>query len=270
MISADITVSPDPALLRHTHDSSGTSVAVVRFDARAERLAFESRVRVSHTVLAPFDLEDGGAITALEPFAYHRDDALELARLIARRHPDAGETQAWAQSFVARSGSTRVSSLLSEMTQAIRGDFAYRLRLEGAPQTPAETLALRTGSCRDFAMLMIEGARSLGLAARFVSGYIYSSTPRVGRTGGGHTHAWAQVYAPGCGWVDFDPTNGIVGNRDLIRVACVADPRLAIPLHGAWAGRRADFLGMDVEVDLHVEGNAVAQPRAGWRVARGA
>src|SRR5437879_6095973 len=81
----------------------------------------------------------------------------------------------------------------------------------GAPQAPLETLALGTGSCRDFAMLMIEAVRSLGLAARFVSGYVYSSSQKAGRAGGGHTHAWVRVFLPSCGWVEFDPTNGIVG-----------------------------------------------------------
>jgi transglutaminase-like putative cysteine protease len=139
------------------------------------------------------------------------------------------------------------------MMGAIRSEIAYGLRLRGAPQAPAETLALRQGSCRDFAVLMMEAARSLGLAARFVSGYVYSRSPKTGRTGGGHTHAWVRVYLPECGWVDFDPTNGIVGNLDLIRVAVVADPRLALPLHGAWEGESADFLGMEVAVDISVD-----------------
>jgi transglutaminase-like putative cysteine protease len=100
---------------------------------------------------------------------------------------------------------------------------------------------------------MMEAARSLGLAARFVTGYVYSNSPKIGRTGGGHTHAWTRVYLPECGWVDFDPTNGIVGNLDLIRVAVVADPRLALPLYGSWDGEAADYEGMEVAVDLVVE-----------------
>ena len=152
------------------------------------------------------------------------------------------------------------------MTHAIREGFAYRLRLSGAPQTPAETLATRTGSCRDFAVLMMDAARSLGLAARFVSGYVYSASPNR-RKGGGHTHAWVRVYVPGCGWTDFDPTNGIIGGTDLIRVAVVADPREAVPLHGTWAGEAGDYLGMDVEVDISVQSAAAAKPQAGLRVA---
>jgi transglutaminase-like putative cysteine protease len=103
---------------------------------------------------------------------------------------------------------------------------------------------------------MMDAVRSLGLAARFVSGYIYSpqvSGPSRGRVGGGHTHAWVRVYLPAFGWVEFDPTNGIVGNADLIRVAVARDPRQAVPLHGTWAGRPGDYLGMDVTVDVRTE-----------------
>ena len=97
-------------------------------------------------------------------------------------------------------------------------------------QAPLQTLRLGSGTCRDFALLMMEAVRSLGLAARFVSGYLYSpSRDRTarerGNVGGGATHAWLEVYVPGAGWMEFDPTNGIVGNRDLIRVAVVRDPR---------------------------------------------
>jgi transglutaminase-like putative cysteine protease len=95
---------------------------------------------------------------------------------------------------------------------------------------------------------MIDAVRSLGMAARFVSGYLHIPGDDEGYTGGGNMHAWAQVYLPGPGWVDFDPSNGIVGNRDLIRVAVVRDPHQATPLHGTWTGISSDFLGMSVEV----------------------
>ncbi len=116
-----------------------------------------------------------------------------------------------------------------------------------AYRTPIRTLRLGSGTCRDFAVLMIEAVRALGFAARFVSGYLYVPE-RGGRVGGGATHAWLRVYVPGAGWVELDPTNGIVGNRDLIRVAVARDHRHAVPLHGTWTGFPADSLGMTVEV----------------------
>lgn len=98
---------------------------------------------------------------------------------------------------------------------------------------------------------MIEAARTLGFAARFVTGYIYvpgRDGPNL--LGGGSTHAWCQIYIPGSGWVEFDPTNGIVGNRDLIRVAVARVPSQAIPLFGTYWGDREDQLEMSVEVNV--------------------
>ena len=116
-------------------------------------------------------------------------------------------------------------------------------------------MTLGSGTCRDYAILMMEACRSLGFAARFVSGYIYS--PRLDSgldggayQGGGATHAWVRIYLPGAGWVEFDPTNGIVGNKDLIRVAVARDPGQAVPLQGTYTGFPADSLGMKVEVQV--------------------
>jgi transglutaminase-like putative cysteine protease len=110
-------------------------------------------------------------------------------------------------------------------------------------------MRLGSGTCRDFAVFMIEALRALGLAARFVSGYVYDGA-RGGRIGGGATHAWLRVYVPGAGWVELDPTNGIIGNRDLIRVAIARDHRQVLPLHGTWTGFPSDDLGMTVQVSV--------------------
>src|ERR1700741_1533339 len=109
---------------------------------------------------------------------------------------------------------------------------------------------------------MMEGVRSLGLAARFVSGYLYvREGGRGGRVGGNATHPWLQVSLPGAGWVEFDPTNGIVGNHDLIRVAVARDPRQAVPISGTWTGFPSDHLGMTVEVEVTAEGDATRAPK---------
>lgn len=269
LLSVEMEISPEPGMFHEVHDVSGASVGVARFSQRADRLAVESRVRVDHRPQHAFELEGEEGCLGPEPFAYQGDEVAELSRSIARRHADpAGEIEAWARRFLRPVGRTRLSGLLTDMTHAIRQDFAYGIRLQGAPQAPLETLESGRGSCRDFAVLMMEAARSLGLAARFVSGYVYSTSAKSGRKGGGHTHAWVRVYLPACGWVDFDPTNGIVGNTDLIRVATVADPRQALPLHGTWAGAADAYIGMDVEVDIGVERTAAAQPARRLRVAQ--
>jgi transglutaminase-like putative cysteine protease len=272
LLSAELTISPEPSVLHTIQDVFGNCVGIARFQGRSDTICFDSQVRLEHTPQPAFAGLDGeDAYRATLPFAYSPEDLPDLARSMEQLHPDpAGEVEAWARRFVRPVGKTSLRTLLSDMTHAIHGEFAYGTRLSGEPQSPLETLSLRSGSCRDFAMLMIEAVRSLGFAARFVSGYVYSqSQKKGGRTGGGHTHAWVRVYLPVCGWVEFDPTNGIVGNADLVRVAITRDPRQAAPLHGTWSGLSSDYLGMDVTVDVTVEEDAVAQPAPFLRVAQG-
>ena len=146
------------------------------------------------------------------------------------------------------------------LTYAIKEGFAYERRIAWGTQSPRQTLASGRGSCRDFATLMMEAARALGFAARFVSGYLYVPDRDGGdvNLGGGSTHAWCQVYLPGAGWVEFDPTNGIVGSRDLIRVAVARDARQAVPLHGSYFGDALDDEGMVVSVVVRALPEGVA------------
>ncbi len=208
--------------------------------------------------------EEPWASEADYPAVYGADDLPDLARCIERHHPDPDRVlERWAQRFVGRGGAGDVMSMLSAMTCAIHSEFRYAARLEIGTQSPLETLRLGAGSCRDFALLMMEAVRSLNLAARFVSGYIYSRSPAgEDRVGGGHTHAWVRVYLPRCGWVEFDPTNGIVGSTDLVRVAVARHPRQALPLSGTWDGAAKDYLGMDVDVDVRVRDDATPFRRA--------
>jgi transglutaminase-like putative cysteine protease len=144
--------------------------------------------------------------------------------------------------------------LLTRLSKGINHGFLYRRREAKGIQQPVETLRLGHGSCRDFAMLMIEAARSLGFAARFASGYLAVplDDPKELTSGSarGSTHAWAQIYLPGTGWIDFDPTIGSVGKIGLVTVAVVRDPRHAIPLHGTFIGVPSDHLGMEVQVSV--------------------
>ena len=113
--------------------------------------------------------------------------------------------------------SKQTLKVLEAMTHAIKKEFRYNARHEEGTQTAAETLALGSGTCRDFAVLMMEALRSFGLATRFVTGYLYDDTSGTTR-GGGSTHAWCSVYLPGAGWVEYDPTNGLIAGANLIRV----------------------------------------------------
>ncbi|WP_426012437.1 transglutaminase family protein [Caulobacter sp. DWR2-3-1b2] len=256
VISTELVIGPEPSQVRYVHDVFGNCVTIARFAERASELSFESRVTLDHRPLPAFAGVDGEieAYGGTMPFAYSPEDMPDLLRSMERQHPDSeGALERWARSFLRHDGRTALQTLLADMTQAIYSEFRYAPRLQGHAQCPAETLALRTGTCRDFAVLMMEAVRSLGLAAQFVSGYLYCPPRPAGlpaKLGGGHTHAWVRVYLPACGWVEFDPTNGIVGNADLIRVAIARDPRQALPLSGGWSGEAGDCLGMEVEVEV--------------------
>lgn len=265
LLSYELTISPTPSRLNFVHDVFGNCVGVAGFAGRADTLIFDSAFRLEHTPLPAFADLDGEieAYTGSMPFAYSEEDLPDLQLSMERRYADPGGIiDHWARRFV-RQGRTSLQTLLSDMTQAIHAEFRYQTRLEKGAQSPLETLDLGSGSCRDYAVLMMEAVRSLGLAARFVSGYIcspHADPVQGGRTGDGHTHAWVRVYLPSCGWVEFDPTNGIVGNADLVRVAIARDPRQALPLHGTWAGEASDYLGMEVVVDVRNESAGAGQP----------
>jgi transglutaminase-like putative cysteine protease len=254
LLDSRLAITPQPADLRWVHDVFGNCVAIARFSGRAEDLRFESAIRLDHSPTKFLDcrIED---YAQRYPFTYGADEMPDLLRLIERQYLDPEhQVDRWAKGFLRHDGRSDTAELLAVMTHAIRRDMVYEAREENGVNDPIETLRAGSGSCRDFAVLMIEAVRSLGLAARFVSGYLYVPQGRAaGRAGGGATHAWLEVYLPGAGWVEFDPTNGIVGNHDLIRVAVVRDPRQAVPISGSWTGFPSDFLGMNVEVVVTAE-----------------
>jgi transglutaminase-like putative cysteine protease len=218
-------------------------------------MRFESNIWLDHTPSnsPDFQIEDGARTY---PFVYDAQEIADLAPAIARQYPDPdGEVERWVRRFLRKGRPTDTGMLLMTLTYAFKESFSYERRSEPGTRPPALTLKLGRGSCRDLALLMIEGLRALGLAARFVSGYLYVPArdgPRY--RGGGSTHAWVQVYLPGAGWVEFDPTNAIVGNRDLIRVAVARDPAQAVPLSGSYFGDTDDFLDMTVEVRVRSAG----------------
>lgn len=247
LLATKLEITPAPATLRWVHDVFDNSVAVAAFDAQTSELCFDSTVMLEQveTKLPDYPLED---YAKTYPFSYSDEDLPNLGRALLLHYPS-DEVRRWALQFLDKSGTTGTMDLLRAMTLGVRKDFRYTRRVEKGVQTPSETLQNQRGSCRDFAVLMMEAARSLGLAARFVSGYIYVPSRDTGHTlGGGATHAWTQIYLPGTGWIDFDPTNSIVGNRHLIRVAVAWDPKHVLPLWGTFVGAASSFLGMDVTV----------------------
>jgi transglutaminase-like putative cysteine protease len=229
----------------------GNSVAIATFDERANTLTFTSTATVEHNPAEEFALTpDDPAF--FYPFLYDYEEYPDLVQFVTPQYADPdGELSAWAMQFLDEEAPTPTFKVLSLMTHGIRRAFNYRERHEQGTQHPLDTLQLKSGTCRDFALFMIEALRRLGIAARFVSGYIFVPDDDAdGHVGGGNTHAWVQVYLPSAGWIEFDPTNGIVGNRDLVRVAVARDPQQAIPLHGTYLGSTDAFLEMEVNINV--------------------
>jgi transglutaminase-like putative cysteine protease len=253
LLDATLAITPKPSDIRWVHDVFGNSVAIARFSGPATELRFESEIALDH-----FEAEEPNYPIAEHartyPISYDGGEIPDLSRLIERGYPDAAHAvHSWAKAFLVPGIGTW--PLLTSITRAVQHDFRYDARTAEGVQNPAETLQRRSGTCRDFALLMMEGVRSLGFAARFVSGYVYPlEEAGAGRVGAGSTHAWVQVYLPGAGWTEFDPTNGIVGNRDLIRVAVARDPAQASPLSGSYVGAPEDFLGISVDVVVTLDG----------------
>ncbi len=250
LISTALNITPAPKEVVWLHDVFDNSVAVASFKGKTRELRFESIVTIEH---ADIPRPDYRLLPEARyfPFAYSDDERPNLELGLLRRYPSA-RVDAWARKFVSSAKRPQgAMALLRAMVLGTRKQLVYSRRVERGTQTPEETLTRGSGTCRDFALLMIEAVRSLGLAARFVSGYIFVAESVFSNTvGGGATHAWLQVYLPGAGWVDFDPTNNIVGNRNLIRVAVAWDPADALPLWGTFTGSATSFLGLDVTVNV--------------------
>ena len=248
VLESELEIAPAPSQLAWTQDTFGNHVAIARFAERASELRFKSTVRVDHAP-AGFRAADIEDFARTHPFAYAAEDRSGLASFIAplSRSP---ELDRWAARFLRADGSADTRELLVGMTQTIRRTFKHMARHERGTQDPMRTLQLGSGSCRDLAMLMIAALRSLGIAARFVSGYLHLADDNDDSLSGGNTHAWVQVYVPGPGWIDFDPSSGMVGKQDLVRVAVVREPCEAIPLQGTWIGTASDHLAMKVAVKV--------------------
>ena len=251
-----------PSTIRWTTDALGNNVTEMAFAQPARELTFSLKARGIHFGLDGVEKHELERRAETVPVQYTPDEWNDLLVYI-RPHaedPD-GAVAAWAKSFVAdnRDGTTDV---LQRMLDVFRDTFTYNAREAEGTQSPAETLRTRSGTCRDYAWLMIEALRRLSFAVRFVSGYLYDAAldgGAVGAVGSGATHAWLAVYLPGAGWRPYDPTNRINAGYDLIPVAIARHPGQAVPLEGSWFGDAADYRGMAVKVAVHKIGE-VADP----------
>jgi transglutaminase-like putative cysteine protease len=239
-----------PAAVEWTQDVYGNLIATASFSEPSETLVIDSRIVIDQSAAA-WPIFRIAPSAHDFPFTYDPEDIDALGSLLRPCHEDAGgELAGWLARFRA-DGPTDTLDLLKAINSAVWTDHGYEAREEEGTRTPAETLRAASGSCRDFAMLFIDAVRTFGFGARAVSGYVYD--PLADEAGGpqhGSTHAWAEVYLPCAGWIAFDPTNGRVGNANLIPVAVARDIRRIPPVDGSYTGATQDFLDMSVAVTI--------------------
>jgi transglutaminase-like putative cysteine protease len=202
--------------------------------------------------LAPIQFDDPKSVF---PLVYGEPDRAVLAPFIAPATTDPTDgVLTWMRAHL-RAPDERVLDVLSRINTAIHQDFEYGVRDAEGTQEPIDTIQRRAGTCRDFAWLMVEAVRRLGCAAVFVTGYLYS--PNTTWRGAGATHAWCEAFLPGLGWIEFDPTNGLVESPDLIRVGATRTPAEAAPVAGNVIGEMWNSQ-LTVSVDVRLDELAAA------------
>ncbi len=269
LFSHDLSITPT-ATVTWAHDVAGNAIATVVFDGPTDHLVIESRASVELTAPAwPIFAIAASAIQY--PFAYAADEWTDLGALTVPQYGDVDRRLArWIEGFV-MARPTDTLSLLKDISNGVSTQISYQSRDDEGTQSPIETLDRGWGSCRDFAVLLAEAARLLGLGARIVSGYLSDpETGLVGSAGSGTTHAWVEIFIPGAGWIAFDPTNRSVGSGNLIPLAVARNIAQATPIAGTFLGTRADLLSMKVLV--RVEGasgrnNSLLAQRGGAEIA---
>ncbi len=251
---AFLTIRPR-ASLRWYFDTFGNSVAEASFETPTEKLLIESELILRRYVSDRLVRGDGGHVCPY-PFVYTEDDIRDLQPFLGLQHPeDSAALDSWLQDAFPWRANDAVT-FLRGLSDAVHLNLRYSARDEMGTQTAAETIAAGVGTCRDFAFLFMEAARRFGFAARFVTGYLNDSLSDTGLmtdapVGGGATHAWADVFVPDEGWIEFDPTNRITAGSALIRVATTRTPAQASPISGSFKGLGATCLALNVSVELH-------------------
>jgi len=236
VLSYSLRVTPEEHFINWQQDPYGNRLARLVFPKKSHELAIEVDLIAELTVINPFDffLEK---YAEEFPFKYDAVLAQELIPYLAAE-PMAPMLEAYVKEV--RKEKVRTVDFLVGLNQELSKQIKYLIRMEPGIQTPEETLTKRSGSCRDTAWLLVQILRNLGLAARFVSGYLIQLVPDVKSLDGPSgvsadftdLHAWAEVYIPGAGWIGFDATSGMLAGEGHIPLACTADPSAAAAITG--------------------------------------
>ncbi len=233
--------------IKWQRDVFDNSLAVVNFLESSNKLTIDSEVVIQHYEQAPYDFMVVDYAVNY-PFVYAVGEQVDLA---AFQQPVFFNDQPIISDWLQQLGlyGMETFGLLVYLNQAISNQFRYQKREEAGVQSPTQTLTQRSGSCRDYATFFIEACRCLGLASRFVSGYLHAPATEVGDA---TTHAWVEVYLPGTGWKGFDPTTGEVTSNQHIAVAVARDPETVPPVSGSFMGSGSATPTMLVNVQVNL------------------
>lgn len=244
--SFDLRLSPD-ARIDWSDDVHGNGVATATFTDPTDHLLIESHATVELDT-GPWPIFAIDPSVMSHPFLYSDRTWSDLGALAVPPVDPDGSIRRWTQTFVA-SVPTDTLSLLKDINAGVSAAIAYRSRDEEGTQDPASTLRIGEGSCRDLAMLFVAAVRCLGFGARAVSGYLHSPPDAESpMRGAGSTHAWAEVFLPGAGWIAFDPTNNAMGGFNLVPVAVANDIAWIVPVAGQFSGGNPGTLTVEVDV----------------------
>jgi len=240
ILSYSLSVNPEKHFINWQQDPYGNYIARFVFPEKVRALDFTVDLVADMTVINPFDFfVEKYAETY--PFNYTQQLEYELGAYL-KPEPVGSLLQDWLATAKSEMSQQAFSTgdFLVAVNQRLQRDIGYLVRMEPGVQTPEETLGNRTGSCRDTAWLLVQIMRNMGLAARFVSGYLIQLTADIKALDGpsGTTvdftdlHAWTEVYIPGAGWIGLDPTSGLMAGEGHIPLACTAVPSSAAPVTG--------------------------------------
>ncbi|MCB1675674.1 MAG: transglutaminase family protein [Halioglobus sp.] len=241
--SFSLDISPAADLLWH-RDVEGNSIAIATFVQPTRQLAIGSELIIRQYLENPLDFMVADYAIAY-PFDYEPEDRILLSPYLAIADAgDAAELARWIGNFWRQGEAIQTYTLLQRLATYIYQNLQYRVREEPGVQRAGRTLSLGTGSCRDFAQLFMVAARQLGLAARFVTGYLHAPLS----SDAGATHAWAEIYLPGAGWRGFDPTIGAMVGADHVPVAVARLAESVPPIAGSFRGAAGSQLEVGVWV----------------------
>ncbi|GAB5415814.1 MAG: transglutaminase family protein [Congregibacter sp.] len=249
LLKHELSCSPS-ASTSWAQDVRGNAVATTTFREPSDILIIDSYAEVILDT-EQWPVFDIAASAANYPFLLSDDDMTDLGALRLQSYLDSsGALSSWAKGFIA-GNPTDTLALLKDLSAGVAAQITYEVREEENTQSPQETLARGRGSCRDLSALFVDAVRCLGFGARMVSGYLFDpDLSAIGSSGSGSTHAWAEVYVPGAGWITFDPTNRSVGGHNLIPVAVARHISQTIPVAGSFVGDPSVFKGMEVVVQV--------------------